>query len=282
MLVAAGIITLMYIPVFLTIRGNLLITPSQSDWCGYRIKFRSDPAPITSESTLSGGSSSQTTHVRGIAKKMLWYPIVYMTVLLPTVVCRFKGIYGSPVPLPVILGCISLLSAMGISNVGIYLFTRNLGGTPWFARPLLSRQTDVEILVERTTINEAGSALRGDNDRVRDSTRSLPTALHLDAIRIPPHFGEDLFPDIGAKAKGDEVDEVPTPTSKVSTSSQVGASESDSVVSMFCSTTLSSNTVLPRRSIHRILNVRESRRKAFVNKHSQKSIQDLFHGKRSL
>ena len=266
MLVAAGIITLMYIPVFLTIRGNLLITPSQSDWSGYRIKFRLDPAPIASESTLSGGSSSQTTHVRGIAKKMLWYPIIYMVVLLPTVVCRFKGIYGSPVPLPVILGCISLLSAMGISNVAIYLFTRNLGGVPWFARPLLNRQTDVEIFVERSTINEAGFASRGDNSRVRDSTRSLTTALHLDAIRIPPPLGEDLFPDIGAKAKEDEVDEIPTPTSKVSTSSQVGASKADPVVSMFCSTTLSSSTVLLRLSVHRIPNVRESRRKAFVNR----------------
>ncbi len=222
MLVAAGIITLMYIPVFLTIRGNLLITPSQSDWSGYRFTFRSAPAPITTGSTLSGGSSSQTSHVRGIAKKMLWYPIVFMALLLPTVVCRFKGIYGTPVPLPVILGCISLLSAMGISNVAIYLFTRNLGGTPWFARPLRCKQSDVEILVERTTINEAASAPLGDNGRIRDSIGSLPTALHLDAIKIPPHLGEDLYPDVGTKAKEAEAHEPPSPTSKVRTSSRVG------------------------------------------------------------
>jgi len=218
----------MYIPVFLTIRGNLLITPSQSDWYGYRLIFRSAPAPIATGSTLSGGSSARA-NIRGIAKKMLWYPLVFIALLLPTVVCRFKGIYGSPVPLPVILGCISLLSAMGFSNVVIYLFTRNLGGTPWFARPLLRRQTDVEVFVERTTINESGSAPHGDNGRIQDSIRSLPTPLHLDAIRIPRHsdFGlkGDLFPDIDEKAKGVEMGEPPSPTSKVCLFSQVGASE---------------------------------------------------------
>ena len=257
MLVAAGIITLMYIPVFLTIRGNLLIAPSQSDWSGYRFTFRTAPAPISTGSSLSGGSSSQTSHVRGIAKKMLWYPIVFMALLLPTVVCRFKGIYGTPVPLPVILGCISLLSAMGISNVGIYIFTRNLGGTPWFARPLLCKQSDVEILVERTTINEAASTPSGDNGRTRDSIRSLPTALHLNTIRIPPHLGEDLYPDVGAKAKEAEAHEPPSPTSKVRMSSQVGTPESDPIVSMLCSTNSSSSKVPPHRSVHVILNMRE-------------------------
>jgi hypothetical protein len=222
MLVAAGIITLMYIPVFLTIRGNLLITPSQSDWSGYRFTFRATPTPINAGSTLSGGSS-HSTHLRGIAKKMLWYPIVYMALLLPTVVCRFKGIYGTPVPLPVILGCISLLSAMGISNVLIYMFTRNLGGTPWFARPLLGRQADVEIFVERTTINEEPSAPLGDNGRIQNSIKSLPTPLHLDILSIPPHHPDfsldgDLYPDIGAKVKEAGVDEPPSPTSKVCTS----------------------------------------------------------------
>jgi hypothetical protein len=227
MLVAGGIITLMYIPVFLTIRGNLLITPSQSEWYGYRIKFRTSPTSIATGSTMSGGSSSHQNHLRGIAKKMLWYPIAYIALLLPTVVCRFKGIYGSPVPLPVILGCISLLSAMGVSNVCIYIFTRNLGGTPWFAKPLLSRQSDVEIHVERTTVNEAGSAPRGD--RIYDNTGSLPTPLDLEVMRIPSYHPDfrlegDLFHDIGAKTK-EAGDELPLPTSKVRTSSQVEASE---------------------------------------------------------
>lgn len=231
MLIAAGIITLMYIPVCLTIRGNLLITRSQSDWYGYRIKFRSAPAPMNTGSTLSGGSSSQSADLRGIAKKMLWYPIAYIALLLPTVVCRFKGIYGSPVPLTVILGCISLLSAMGISNVCIYVFTRNLGGTPWFARPLLNKQTDVEILVERTTINEAGSAPRGNNGRIQDGISSLPTPPDLDSIIISPYHPDfrhegDLYPEMGVKAKEAEVDGLPqTPTSKVRMSSQARVSE---------------------------------------------------------
>ena len=219
MLVAALIITLMYIPVFLTIRGNLLITRSPSDWFGYRFIFRSAPPSTTTDSTLSGESPSRTTHIRRVAKKMLWYPIVYMALLIPTVVCRFKVVYGSPVPLPVILGCVSLLASMGLSNVCIYLFTRNLGGTPWFARPLLARQTDVEVFVERTTVNETLSAPRGDNGRLQDGASHISS---LSAqIKISPHhsdisLGGDLYPDLGAKVK--EVDlelGLPSPPTKV-------------------------------------------------------------------
>ena len=225
MLVAAGIITLMYIPVFLTIRGNLLITRSASDWSGYRVIFRSAPPGISTESSQSGDSSAHAAHLRGIAKKMLWYPIAYIALLLPTVVCRFKGIYGSPVPLPVILGCVSLLSSMGLSNVCIYIFTRNLGGTPWFARPLLARQTDVEVFVERTTVNETGPASRGDDGRIRDRAShisSLSSQFQLDSIKTSHQsafsFGGDLYPDLEGKAK--EVEVGPrSPTKKVCTSS---------------------------------------------------------------
>jgi len=208
MLVAGGIITLMYIPVFFTIRGNLLITPSQTKWYRYQIKFRSASTSITTDSTLSGGSSSRATHLRGVAKKMLWYPITYMALILPTVVCRFKGIYGSPVTLPVIVGCVSLFTAMGLTNVLIYVFTRNLGGTPWFARPLLNKQADVEIHIERTTFNEVGSG-SGDNGRIQDNIENHPD------IRL----GGDLYPDIGVKGK-EVVDGLPSPSSKVRTSSQ--------------------------------------------------------------
>lgn len=165
---------------------------------------------------------------------MLWYPIAFMALLLPTVVCRFKAIYGSPVPLPVLLGCISLLSSMGTSNVLIYIFTRNLGGAPWFARRLLARQTDVEVFVERTTINEMRPAPRGDNNgRTQDKAShisSFSTQLHLDPIKTSPHhsdfsFEGDLYPDLEAKPEeGGEVC-LPSPPSKVCTSSQAGASE---------------------------------------------------------
>ena len=214
-------ITLMYIPVFLTIRGNLLIARSPSDWSGYRFIFRSAPPSTTTDSALCGDSSSQANHLRGVARKMLWYPIAYMALLIPTAVCRFKGIYGSPVSLPVILGCVSLLSSMGLSNVCIYMFTRNLGGTPWFARPLLARQTDVEVFVERTTVNETGSAPRGDDGGLHDGASHISS---LSAqMKISPHhsdisLGGDLYPELEAKPKEVELG-LRSPTTKVCTSS---------------------------------------------------------------
>lgn len=224
MLTSAAIITLVYIPVFFTIRGNLLITPSQSDWYGYRLTFRSAPSPLLTGSTLSGGSS-HSTHLRGVARKVLWYPIAYMAVLLPTVVCRFKAIHGTPVSLPVLLACVSLLSSMGLSNACIYVFTRNLGGEPWFARSLLTRKTDMEVFVERSTMNEMGPVSPSHNGRMRDKASQI-----IDAMRIPPHhpdfrFGGDLYPEIESKANEVEVDEAPLTIPKVCPFSHVKISE---------------------------------------------------------
>jgi len=118
---------------------------------------------------------------------------------------------------------------MGFSNVCIYFFTRNLGGTSWFASPLRAKQTDMEVYVERT-INQTGPAHRGDNGRIQVTARHISAQLNLDTLRIPAQssdisLGAGLYPDLEAKAMGVEVDEPPTPISKVCTSSQRVASE---------------------------------------------------------
>jgi hypothetical protein len=229
MLASAAIITLMYIPVFLTIRGNLLITRSQSDWYGYRFTLRSSAQPFATGSTMSGGSLSQGNDLHGLARKMLWYPIVYLALLLPTAICRFRGLSGSSVPLPVILGSVSLLSSMGFSNACIYFFTRNLGGTLWFSKALVFKQPDMEILVERTTLNEAVPTPRVDSVRVQDRTsqlRRISIPWHIDPTIISPHRSSgDLYPDIELKTEGVE-DGPPSHQHKVCTHPQVEASES--------------------------------------------------------
>ena len=198
MLLAAIIITLMYIPVWLTLRGNLLITPSQH---GYRLTFRS-ASRSTTGSSLSGGNSPQT-NLRRIARKMLWYPLAYNVTLLPILTCRFIQLGGQTVSLPVLLACITLLFAMGLSNVCIYFFTRNLGGRPWYARPLLANRDNMEIFVERTTVNE----VEPDNGRIRDRASHIKgnyTPWNSDVVVISPHYpspssGETFFPQDGAR-----------------------------------------------------------------------------------
>ena len=160
---------------------------------------------------------------------MLWYPMVYMIVVLPVLVCRFIDIKDPIVPLPILLGCITLLFCMGISNVCIYCFTRNLGGTPWFARRLLANQDNMEIFVERTTINETGSAPGRDSSRIQDRAshiRSLSDPWHLDVVVISPSSsspGGNLYPDTGARAIVIEKGELPSPSLKVCMSSQAEA-----------------------------------------------------------
>lgn len=203
MLIAAIIITLMYIPVWLTLRGNLLITPSQH---GYRFTFRSASRSATG-SSHSGGNSPQA-NLRRIARKMLWYPLAYNITLLPILICRFIQLDGQTVPLPVLLACITLLFCMGLSNVCIYFFTRNLGGRPWYARPLLANRDNMEIFVERTTVNEVELASGGDNGRIRDRASHIKgnhASWNSDVEAISPHYpsptsGETFFPRDGAKA----------------------------------------------------------------------------------
>ena len=216
MLIAAIIITLMYIPVWLTLRGNLLITPSQH---GYRFTFRS-ASRSTTGSSQSGGNSPQA-NVRRIARKMLWYPLAYNITLLPILTCRFIQLDGRTVSLPILLACITLLFSMGLTNVCIYFFTRNLGGRPWYARPLLANRDNMEIFVEQTTVNEVEPASGDENDRIRDRASHIkdnytPWNSGSGMVVISPHYpspssGEAFFPGDGARAKQEEL-QSPPPT----------------------------------------------------------------------
>ena len=221
----------MYIPVWLTLRGNLLITPGQF---GYRFTLRLASPSNTTGSSQSGINSPQA-NLRRIAKKMLWYPVVYNLVVLPVLICRFIQLDGSTISLPVLLACITLLFCMGISNAVIYCFTRNLGGRPWFARPLLANQDNVEIFVERTTVNEVGPAPGDDNGRTRDRAsriKTTSTPWDMDVVVISPHYsgstpGGTFYPDGGMKPiiveQGESQSTTPT---TVCTSSQVEVPES--------------------------------------------------------
>jgi hypothetical protein len=232
MLVSAAFITLMYIPVFFTIRGNLLITPSRSAWFGYRFTFRSSTQSFATESSMSGSSCQSNPHHK-LARRMLWYPIAYVALLLPTAICRFIGLGGIRVPLPVLLWAICMINFLGFSDACIYFFTRNLGGTARFSRPSAFKQSNMEIHVERTTVNGAGPAPRRDNVKIQDRTgriRTISIPMHLDATKSSPHHSsfspeEDRYSDIGAKP-GVE-DDGPPFSPKVCRSSQVGTSQSN-------------------------------------------------------
>ena len=217
MLIAAIVIALMYIPVWLTLRGNLLISPGQ--FIGYRFTLRTTSPSTTTGSNQSGGNSPQA-NLRRIATKMLWYPMVYNIIVLPVLICRFIQLGGHTISLPILLACITLLFCMGISNVCIYCFTRNLGGTPWFARPLLGNQDNMEIFVERTTVNEVGPAPGGDNGRIRDRTSHIAnntTPWHLGVVVISREDENSspegtFYPDKQARPRVVEQGESPSPT----------------------------------------------------------------------
>jgi hypothetical protein len=179
--------------------------------------FRLMSPSIPMGSSQNGNNSPQAS-LRRIAKKMLWYPLAYNSTLLPILICRFIQLKGHTIPSSVLLACTTLLFCMGISNVCIYFFTRNLGGKPWFARPLLANQDNMEIFVERTTINEGGPTPGGDNGR--DGASHCKDHSNLwspDVVIIAPHCstpssGGTFFPDRGARAILVKQEELPSTT----------------------------------------------------------------------
>jgi len=67
-----------------------------------------------------------------LAIKMLWYPIVYLILVMPMAISRVDS--GVDVSVSVLLGFMCLLWSMGTANTIIYVCTRRLGPTPWSRR----------------------------------------------------------------------------------------------------------------------------------------------------
>lgn len=76
--------------------------------------------------------SGRALQLKTLAIKMLWYPIVYLVLILPIAISRVDS--NVKVSLSVMLGFMCLLWLMGTANTVIYVCTRRLGPTPWARR----------------------------------------------------------------------------------------------------------------------------------------------------
>jgi len=106
--VASAIIPVFYGLVFLVLRGTISFTPHRAHVSAFPFSDVFSRQRIT------------------IAKRMLWYPIAYLTCILPIAITRLIGLKEENVPEPVWIFAMFFLFSLGAADSLIYATTRNL------------------------------------------------------------------------------------------------------------------------------------------------------------
>ncbi|KAF8580212.1 hypothetical protein K439DRAFT_1637189 [Ramaria rubella] len=109
--IAAAVIFIFYILVFLVLRGNLNFTPETGS------------VSLCPHTPIMDALSHQRII---LAKRMLWYPIAYLTCILPIAVTRLVGFDEETVPESVWIFGMFFLFSLGAADAVIYTTTRHL------------------------------------------------------------------------------------------------------------------------------------------------------------
>jgi len=143
MFLSALVSFLLYTVVFLSLRGNLVIS-------GGRLCLRFRRSTSVWESQL--GTYSPDGQVMSLAKQMLAYPIAYIALVLPISVCRFLEWAGHKIPFGVIIFADAVFLLSGLVNAILFTTTRKLVPTRG-ARGLFSRSKSLRSDVESQRSN---------------------------------------------------------------------------------------------------------------------------------
>ncbi|KAL1941111.1 hypothetical protein VTO73DRAFT_7323 [Trametes versicolor] len=113
MFLSALLSFIMYILVYLRLRGNIMLH-------GWRVSFR------FGRRSTEYSTRSVDSHAVNVAKSMLLYPLAYTILLLPIAVSRFVEWTGHEVPFAVTIFCDAIFLLSGCVNVALFLTTRRV------------------------------------------------------------------------------------------------------------------------------------------------------------
>jgi hypothetical protein len=113
MFLSAFFCFVLYTLIFLRLRGNITRS-GRGAWA-----FSRTAAPAAAG--LAGEQFG-----RAVARRMIWYPVVYTVLLLPIALARFLDWAGAPVPFEATLACDALFLCSGAANVSMFAATRSL------------------------------------------------------------------------------------------------------------------------------------------------------------
>ncbi|TDL15996.1 hypothetical protein BD410DRAFT_902282 [Rickenella mellea] len=115
---AAFISLIAYVLLFLRLRGNIVVDPER--W--QNVTFRWYPYP--SEEPYRDRRSDASSLAQKEARKMLWYPLCYIVVILPQSAVRWRQFTGHPVPFIALAVCATIFRLSGFMNVLLFMLTR--------------------------------------------------------------------------------------------------------------------------------------------------------------
>lgn len=129
MFTSAGLSFILYLFVFLRLRGNVTIT------AGCKVYFHRRPK-------LRIGGTSGGTHISpndrriesqltAIAKQMLWYPLAFAILVLPIGSARYAATSGASVPFSVLIFTAALFMLSGFVNTVLFCATRSIVPVSW-------------------------------------------------------------------------------------------------------------------------------------------------------
>ena len=128
MTTSAAFSLLLYLLVFFRLRGNISVSgfkPSFHRRPNVRIGRTSDGALVAT------GDRRVESPLDKVAKHMLWYPIVYIFIVIPMVAARYPAFSGSTVPFGATTCFAAWFNLHGFFNAVLFCTTRNILPESW-------------------------------------------------------------------------------------------------------------------------------------------------------
>ena len=128
MLAAAVFCVIFYTLVFFRLRGNISVS-------GYNISIHRRPdarmGRTSSGALVATGDRRVESYLDTVAKHMLWYPIVYIIIVVPMLGTRYASFSGQQSYPVLTLTFAALLNLHGFFNAVLFCTTRNILPESW-------------------------------------------------------------------------------------------------------------------------------------------------------
>jgi hypothetical protein len=124
---------ILYVPVFFRLRGNISVE-------GYKISFhRRIPSDVRFSRMRDGslvvrGDGRGESYLDTVARHMLWYPVVYTFLILPTSASRLSTFSGKKPPFATAMLTSSVFMLHGFFNTILFCTTRRIIPESWRKR----------------------------------------------------------------------------------------------------------------------------------------------------
>ena len=131
MTTSAAFSFILYLLVFFRLRGNLSVS-------GYKVSFQR--RPVTRIGRMGDGTLVITDDPRvesyrdSVAKRMLWYPVVYIFLILPVAASRLSTFHDKPVPFAATMLTSAVFMLHGFFNAMLFCTTRSILPGTWRQR----------------------------------------------------------------------------------------------------------------------------------------------------